>query len=243
MARSPSSQETVKSLGAEPFNATLEDTEALKSAASQCDGVIHLAFVHDFEDFEKSTRIDQAAIGALAEGLAAGPGGAKGKPLVIASGTMMLPKGEPATEDAKAEEQLPWSLRAKSADLVYDLSRDTGIRGSVMRLPPTVHGAGDKGMIPMIVGALKEKAGYVAIIGDGSVRWPTVHRSDAAVLFRLAVEKGTGGATYHAVAEGAVPMKDIMAVAGKKTGVPVEKKTVEELMSAIGMLGGKSYRR
>ena len=121
----------------------------------------------------------------------------------------------------------------KSADLVQQLSKENGIRGSVIRLPPTVHGAEDKGMITAIAGMMKQK-GAVFYIDDGSARWPAVHRLDAAVLFRLALEKGRGGAIYNAVAEQGVPMKDIMSVVGKRLQLSVEGKPVDEAMGLLG---------
>ncbi|UJR17974.1 hypothetical protein I4U23_004873 [Adineta vaga] len=230
LARSDASVEIITKAGAEPHQGDLEDIESLKSGARIADGVIHLAFIHDFSDYAKAAAVDRAAIEAMGEVMAG-----TGKPLVIASGTMIVVKGKLATEDTEPDRSSPFAERARSADLVYTLSKEKKIRGSVIRLPPTVHGAEDKGFIPMLINAARQK-GFVTYVGDGSARWPTVHRLDAAVLFRLALEKGTAGATYQAVAEQGVPTKDIMTVIGKHLRLPVEAKPLNEAVEAIGFL-------
>lgn len=160
-----------------------------------------------------------------------------GKPLIIASGSLMYPKGTLADEDTKPERDTPLAKRTESADLVKQLSKDMNIRGMVMCLTPTVHGRGDQGFIPTIIEAAK-KNGFAPYVGDGSNVWPAGHRLDAAVLFRLAVEKGKAGATYHAVAEQGVRHKDIADVISKKLGVPAKSLSPEEAMQTLGFLGG-----
>jgi nucleoside-diphosphate-sugar epimerase len=228
LARSDASAEAITKAGAEPHRGDLEDIESLKSGAKAADGVIHLAFIHDFNNFARAAAVDRAAIAAMGEVMAG-----TGKPLVIASGTMGVLKGKLATEDTEVDRNTPFSDRGLSADLVYRLSKEKQIRGSVIRLTPTVHGVEDKGFIPMLINLARQK-GFVTYIGDGSARWPAVHRLDAAVLFRLALEKGTAGATYHAVAEQGVPIKDIMTVIGKHLQLPVEGKPLNEAVEAIG---------
>lgn len=231
LARSDASAEIITKLGAEPHRGDLEDLESLKSGAKMTDGVIHLGFIHDFTDYIRACAVDKAAIGAMGEALAG-----TGKPFVIASGTLGYPKGVLATEDLEPERTTGFSGRLESADVVYQLSKEKQVRGSVVRLPPTVHGKGDKGFIPMLLGAAR-KAGFVFYIGDGSARWPATHRMDASVVFRLALEKGTPGATYHAITEQGVPMKDIIAVAAKHLQLPVESKSTEEAIGLAGFLG------
>ena len=228
LARNDANAEAITKAGAEPHRGDLEDIESLKSGAKAADGVIHLAFIHDFSDFARVTAVDRAAIEAMGEVMAG-----TGKPLVIASGTMGAPKGKLATEDTEPDRNTPFSDRARSADLVYTLSREKQVRGSVIRLTPTVHGTEDHGFIPILIN-LARKNGFVTYIGDGSARWPAVHRLDAAILFRLALEKGTAGATYNAVAEQGVPIKDIMTVIGKHLQLPVESKPLNEAAGAIG---------
>ncbi|CAF9925068.1 hypothetical protein IMSHALPRED_006367 [Imshaugia aleurites] len=228
LARNDAHVEAVTKAGAEPHKGDLKDIESLKSGAKAADGVIHLAFIHDFQDFAGACATDRAAIEAMGEALAG-----TGKPLVIASGTLGLSEGTLATEDSEPERIPPLADRAMSADLIYALSKDKQVRGSVIRLPPTVHGAGDGGFIPTLSNMYRKK-GSVIYVGDGSARWPAVHRHDAAVLFRLAVEKGTAGATYHAIAEQGVPMKEITTMVGKHLQLPVESQSVEEAMGTVG---------
>lgn len=228
LARNDAHAAIITKAGAQPHRGDLEDPESLKSGAKATDGVIHLAFVHDFNNFARATAIDRAAIAAMGEALAG-----TGKPLVIASGTMGLPKGDLVTEATEPERNNPLTDRVRSEDLVFALAKEKNVRGQVVRLTPTVHGAGDAGFIPILIRGARER-GSVVYIGDGSARWPAVHRLDAAVLFRLALEKGAAGKTYHAVAEQGVRMRDIMALVGTHLRLPVEGKSMEEAAGAMG---------
>jgi len=230
LTHNDASAEAITKAGAEPHRGSLEDIESLKSGARVADGVIHLAFIHDFTDFARVTAVDRAAIEAMGEVMAG-----TGKPLVIASGTLAAPKGKLATEDTEPERGTIFSDRARAADLVYTMSKEKQVHGSVVRLPPSVHGAEDKGMIPWMMDLARQN-GFVTYVDDGSARWPTVHRLDAAVLLRLAVEKGVAGATYNAVAEQGVPIKDIATVIGKHLQLPVEGKSLSEAFGALGFL-------
>lgn len=231
LARSDKSASLLTSIGAEVHRGELENLDSLRSGAAQCDGIIHLAFVHDFVNFERTNQIDYDAIEAMGEVLSG-----TGKPLVIASGTMMAVKGGLANEDTEMEKTPPASYRAKAADLVVRLSTEKNIRGSVIRLPPTVHGKDDEGMIPIFLNSAR-KSGFAMYVGDGSPRWPAVHRLDSAVLFRLALERGRAGATYNCVGEQGVSMRSIMELGGRKIGLPVESKTVEQAVESMGVLG------
>jgi len=226
LARSSTSASIITEAGGTPHHGDLEDLESLKSGAAAADGVIHLAFIPDFSDFPRVSAIDRAAISAMGEVMAG-----TGKPLVIASGTLAVPRGFLATEDTEH----PFAARALSADLVYALSKEKNIRGSVIRLSVTVHDKEDKGMVPRLIAIAKDK-GVITIVGKGEARWPAVHRRDAAVLFRLALEKGLAGATYNAVAEQGVAMKDIMAVVSKHLKLPVEEKALQDAMGDLGFI-------
>jgi nucleoside-diphosphate-sugar epimerase len=222
LARSDANAEILNKAGAEVHRGDLKDVESLKAGVRATDGVIHLAFVHDFSDFAGSAKVDREAIQAMAEAIVA-----KGKenPLVIASGTLGVTSGgKLATEDDDPERNgSPMAARYESGDLVYSLSKTSKglVRGSVVRLAPVVHGAEDWGFIPMLVG-VSRKNGRACYLGDGSARWPAVHKLDAAVIFRLALEKGTAGATYNAVAEQGIPVKDIVTKIGERLQLPVE---------------------
>ena len=231
LVRTDAQAETLSKAGADPHKGDLKDLESLRSGAKAADGVIHLAFIHDFSDFAGGCATDRAAIEAMGQAL-----GSTGKPLVIASGTGGLPLGTLVTEDTEHERNTFLSDRVKSADLVIVFSKGNRVRGSVIRLAPTVHGAGDKAFIPQLIN-LSRQNGSVIYIGNGSARWPAVHRDDAAVLFRLALKKGSAGAVYHAVAEQGVPMKDVWTLVGKHLRLPVHGQSTEEAVAALGIFG------
>ena len=228
LARSDANIENITKAGGEPHKGSLEDLESLRSGARAADGVIHLAFIHDFQNLAHATAVDRAAIEAIGEVLS----GTR-KPLIISAGTLMLPKGVLANENTEDEKVGPFAERLKSAELISTLSKEKQVRGMVMRFAPTVHGAGDWGFIPILTNMCREK-GSAVYIGDGSNRWPAVQRADAAVLLRLALEKGRPGATYHAVAEEGIAMKDIITVIAKHLNLPIEGKSAEEAAAVYG---------
>lgn len=158
------------------------------------------------------------------------------KPLIICSGTLGYPKGGIANENTEPDRGHPLAKRAESGDLVKKLYKEIGIRGQIVTLTPTVHGRGDGGFVPIMIDAAK-KNGFATLVGDGSNVWPATHRDDAAVLFRLAFEKGKAGANYNAVAEEGVRLKDIAAVIEKKEGIKAESKTIPEAQQALGFIG------
>ena len=226
LARSDKTAEALKEAGvSEILEGDVENLQVLREGARKADAVIHLAFVLDFNDFERSVNIDLAAINAMGEVMQG-----TGKSLSIASGTL-LAKGEPATEDTEPHRIPPFGVRAKSADAVFEWSKK-GINGSVIRLSPTVHGKGDGGFITMLM-AMAKQNGFVGIVDDGSARWPAVHRTDAATLFRLAIEKGKPGSVYNGVADTGVVWKDIAAAMSKKVDLPVKSMSLEEAVEKL----------
>jgi nucleoside-diphosphate-sugar epimerase len=232
LARNEATVDALTKVGVDYHRGDLEDPDSLKEACRKTDGIIHLGMVHDFTDYARMTSIDRNAIQAMGEAISG-----TGKPFVIASGTMITGNfGGVADEDTEADRGMGhFSSRALSADMVYKMSKEENIRGCVVRLPPTVHGKGDKGLIPMMSGLL-QKSGVATYIGDGSARWPATHCNDAATCFRLAVEKGKPGATYNAVAEQGVAMKDIVSAIGKGMNLPVESRASEEAQKVLGFL-------
>ena len=225
LARSDSSAAAIAAAGAEVLRGDLDDLDTLRTGAANSDGVIHLAFIHDFTRFEDSVGADARAIetmGAALEG--------SGKPLVIASGTPALP-GRVATERDEPAPGGPAAGRAANAHAALEMAvRD--VRSSVVGLPRTVHGEGDHGFIARLVGIARDK-GVSGYVGDGSSRWPAVHVLDAAHLFRLAVEQAPAGSRLHAVGDEGVPVRDIAEVIGRHLSLPTASVPAED----FGWLG------
>jgi nucleoside-diphosphate-sugar epimerase len=224
LARSDASAAALTAGGAEVHRGTLDDLDTLGRAAAASDGVIHLAFKHDIAfsgDFQGAADADRRAIETVGEALADSD-----RPLVIASGTLGLAPGRVATErdghgpDAAAAPLIGGApTRMANAQMTLSLA-SRGVRSSVVRLPPTVHGDGDTGFIAMVISIAREK-GVSGYIGDGTNRWPAVHRLDAARVFRLALENAPAGATLHAIAEEGVPIRAVAEVIGRHLDLPV----------------------
>jgi nucleoside-diphosphate-sugar epimerase len=213
LARSDSSAAAIAAAGAGVLRGDLADLDTLRAGAAGCDGVIHLAFIHDFTDFEASVGADRRAIETMGAALAG-----SGKPLVIASGTAAWP-GRVATERDESAPGSPVAARGENARAALDMAA-RGVRSSVVGLPRTVHGDGDRhGFIPRMIGVARDK-GVSGYVGDGSSRWPAVHVLDAAQLFRLAVEQAPAGSRLHAVGDEGVPTREVAEVIGRHLNLP-----------------------
>ena len=238
LARSDKSAVALRDLGAEVFRGDLEDLETLKTGAGTSDAIIHLAFTTEFEEMERGCQIEHAALRAMADAIAH-----SNKPLIFTSGTLAVMDlsgargGEAATEETTPLRDLPpFSHRVRSEDILIELAKEKGIKGMVVRLCPVVHGKGDV-RFTALFGAMAKKNGKAVYVGEGKTRWPAVHRLDAAVVLRLAMEKGKAGGMYHAVAEQGVPIRQIMETIAKKVGVRVESVGSEQAIQALGPLG------
>lgn len=220
LARSDNSARTLTQLGAEVHRGDIDDPESLKQGAAQCDAVIHTAFNHDFSKFKENCEADRHVIRTLGAALAGSD-----KPLVITSGIGLLLQDRPIVESdvPPSSDQIP---RAASEEAANALAAQ-GIKVYIVRLPPTVHGEGDHGFIPIMIGMAKEKQQSV-YIQDGTNHWPAVHRLDAAIVYRLIIEQRPQQRVFHAVAEPGVDFRVIAESIGKGLNVPVVSKNPEE---------------
>jgi nucleoside-diphosphate-sugar epimerase len=239
LARSEASAERLESAGALVLLGDLDDPDTLAKAASDSDGVIHLAFQHEVAfggNFAAAGAADRRAVEAMGAALADSD-----RPFVLASGMLGLTvPGRSATENdglvPGAEIRAnPAGVRAATALLTLSL-RGVGVRSSVLRFPPTVHGDGDNGFVATFVAIARQK-GVSAYVGEGSNRWPAVHRSDAARLARLAVESAPAGSVLHAVGDEGVPFRQIAEAIGRHFGVPTASLAPADAVDQFGHLG------
>jgi nucleoside-diphosphate-sugar epimerase len=226
LARSEESAKSLAAAGAQVHRGSLDDLESLRGGAAAADGVIHTAFIHDFNNYGPAAAADRRAIEALGAVLAGSD-----RPLVVTSGTLLAQaRGPLATEEDAHDPNFP----RKSEEVTLALAA-RGVHASVLRLPPSVHGKGDHGFVPHLVTLAREK-GISAFIGDGLNRWPAVHRLDAARLYRLALEKNSAGATYHGVGDEGVATREIAEVIGRHLNVPVVSKSPAEADNHFGWI-------
>lgn len=227
LARSEAGAASLAAAGVEVHWGDVEDPDSLRRGAAVADGVIHTAFIHDFSKFKESCEIDRRAIAALGDALEG-----SGRPLIVTSGIGLLPPGRVLTE---ADEPLtgPHALPRVASEEAAAAVAKRGVRVSVVRLAPSVHGEGDHGFVPLLIGLARQK-GVAAYIGDGMNRWPGVYRHDAARLYRLAVESDGPGAKYHGTAEEGVPFRQIAELIGRRLGLPVAGLSAEEAADHFG---------
>lgn len=226
LARSDAGAKSLTGAGAEVHRGSLEDLESLRNGATAADGAIHTAFIHDFSNYAPAAEKDRRAIETLGAALAG-----SGRPLLVTSGTLLVQRQGPLA----TEEDATGSIFPRKSEDAAIATKTRGGNVSIVRLPPSVHGNGDHGFVPRLIAIAHEK-GVSAYVGDGLNRWPAVHRLDAAHLYRLALEKGSAGATYHGVADEGVPFRDIAEIIGRHLNVPVVSKSSEEAADHFGWL-------
>jgi nucleoside-diphosphate-sugar epimerase len=233
LARSDAAAAALDAAGVEVVRGTLDDLDTLRAGAADADGVVHAAFKHDLAfsgDFPAAIAADRAAIEALGAELAGSD-----RPLVIASGTGALAPGQVVTEDTTpGPSEHAAAGRMQNERLLLSLP---GVRTVSLRLPPTVHGAGDQGFIAHVVASAREH-GASSYIGDGTNRWAAVHRSDAARVFRLALEQAPAATVLHAVGEEGVALRAVAEAIGRGLDLPVSSLDPADAQARFGFLGG-----
>ncbi len=240
LARSDASADALTAAGVEVHRGDLDDLDTLRDAAAASDGVIHLAFKHELAfsgEFQAAADADRRAVETFGEVLAGSD-----RPLLIASGLLGLAPGRVVTEQEGHDSHAAVAAfgdgpraRWETAELTLSLA-SRGVRSSIVRLPPTNHGDGDNGFIATLVGIAREQ-GVSGYIGDGTNRWPAVHRLDSAHLFRLALEEAPAGTTLHAVADEGVPVREIAEVIGRHLDIPVVSVSAKDAGEHFTWLG------
>jgi nucleoside-diphosphate-sugar epimerase len=228
LARSDVSARTAVEHGARPVRGSISDLDVLREAAGDADGVVHLAFDHSAltdDAWARAIAQDSAAVGAIGEALRGGD-----RAFAVVSGTPTI-AGEVATEDDPLPREGPVAGRSRTVMGALALA-EHGVRAVEVRMPRTVHANG-KGGFAGILTTMARSSGVSGIPGDGAQRWPAVHAGDAAVLFRLALEKAPAGTAWHAVAEEGVRVADTAEVIGRRLGLPVQP-VPDEVFGALG---------
>jgi len=226
LARSDESAKAINDAGAQVLKGSLDNLDSLRAGALSCDGIIHTAFIHDFSQYAKAAETDKAAIETMGEVL-------KGtlKPLIVTGGILGLPKTNGFITEADAAPGTPRASEATAMALA-----EAGVTASVIRLPPSVHDKGDKGFVPFIINMARKK-GTAAYVGDGSNRWPAVHRLDAAHLFRLALEKAAKGYRYNAIGDEGIRVREIAEITGKHLHLPVVSVSADKANEYFEWMG------
>lgn len=239
LSRSEDKAAALAAIGAKILRGTLDDLDALRSAASAADAVVHTAFNHDFSNFAANAEQDRRAIEVMGGALEGSD-----RPILVTAGVALVAPGRVATEQDVPLFDPAWPR--KSEEMAIALTA-RGVRASTVRLAPSVHGLGDQGFIPILIGLAREK-GVSAYVGEGYNRWPGVHRLDAGRLYRLAVEQGATERAYHGVAEEGIAFRDIAEVIGRRLGLPVESRPAEHFgwfaqFAALDMAASSAHTR
>lgn len=230
-ARSQSSAQALERKGTRVLRGDLDDLDSLRRGASDADAVLHLANKHDFSNPAASNAAERSAVETIGDVLAGSD-----RAFLLASGVAGLSTAGPATEYDSSPFHGPESPRGGAENLALELV-DRGVRTVSLRFAPTVHGAGDHGFIAVIAGVARDK-GFSGYPGDGSNRWAAVHRSDAARLIALGLDRAPAGSRLHAVAEEGIPTRKIAEAIGRTLRLPVRSVDPDDLGDHFGWIGG-----
>ena len=231
LARSDAAAAALTAAGAEVHRGSLDDPDTLRAGALAADGVVHAGFKHDdLSDMTAAGHTDVRAVEALGAALEG-----SGRPLVVTSGTAVLTPGRLATEQDAVDPASPGVHRIAAEEATL-AAAGRGVRASVLRFPPSVHGPGDRrGFVPGLIAVARARRAS-AYVGEGTNRWPAVSRLDAARLFRLALEGAPAGARLHGVGEEGIPFRDIAEAIGRLLDVPVTSVPAEAAAEHLGWL-------
>jgi nucleoside-diphosphate-sugar epimerase len=232
LARSDDNVATLEQLGAKVHRGSLQDLESLKRGARDADGVIHLAFIHDFTKFAENGAIDKTAIEAIGDVLEG-----TNKPFIVTSGTGLVAPNVLVTEEMRRDSSPHVPRVSEQAGLAY---ASRGVRAMTIRLPQVHGAAGKAGLISYLVELARQK-GAAAYVGEGTERWAAAHRLDVARLYRLALENGATDGIYHAVGEEGVPMRQVIELIGRALNVPVvsiRKEQAGDYYGPLAMFAG-----
>ena len=230
LARSDAAATALLAAGAEVHRGDLEDIDSLQRGAIATDGVLHTGFIHDFARFKQVCEIDGRAIAALGSAIAG-----TDQLMIVTAGVALLASGRLATEQDAGP--APSDAYPRMSEKAAATAAAQGARVSVLRLAPSVHGDGDHGFVPMLINIAREK-GVSAYIDEGANCWAAVPRLDAAALFRLTLEKGTAGASYHGVAEEGIAFRDIAEAIGRGLNLPVVSLSPDRAADHFGWFTG-----
>lgn len=229
LVRSQANADTLAKAGGRPILGSMSDLDVLRGSAAQADGVIHTAFGLDMSKIAQMSAEDRQAIETFGDVLMGSD-----RPLIVAGGIGIYPRGEIFTEEMSIGPVIPAFPRATEQTTLAMAER--GVRATVVRLPRSVHGIGERhGFIPQLASLAREK-GVSAYVEEGENLWPSVHRLDAARVFRLALEQGAAGGPFHAVAEQGIPYRQIAEAIGRQFQLPVVSLSQEEASAHFGMM-------
>ncbi len=213
LARSESAANKLTAAGAAVHYGDLEDADSLHRGAAEADAVIHAGFIHDFSRFQEVCEIDRLAIETMGAALTGTE-----KPFIVTSGIALVSPGSLATEDIIPPVN---PIMPRASEIAADKVAAMGVRASVIRLAPSVHGEGDvQGFVPLLMNLAREK-GASAYIDGGQNRWCAVNVKDAAVLYRLALEHAFPKQRFHAIDEYSIPFKALAEAIAEQLKLPL----------------------